>query len=124
MEVEDASRVSNGGGVRLSVPGESLRGKIGPITVQEMAEVVDGSDDSDFVLLRSVHCLPSPCDFLKPLTLDFNVREGRVRWWWDRAAVREEVLRDYQVWNWWGQFLCRVGSSDCNVICEILFHPV
>lgn len=96
MGVEDAPRVSRGGGVRLSVPRKSLPGVIGPITVEEVTEVVDGSDDADFVLLRLVHCLPSPCDFLQPLTLDFIVSDGGV-WWWDRAAMREEILHEYQV---------------------------
>lgn len=96
LEVKDAPCVSKCGGVRLSVPRNSLRCGIGPITAEETAEVVNGHDDSVFVVMQVVHCLPAPCSFKTPLTLDFAVRDGRV-WWWDRAAVREEVLREYPV---------------------------
>lgn len=100
LEVEDAPCMSKGGGVRLLVPGSSLRDGIGPITVEETAELVNGNDDSVLVVMQVVHCLPAPCSFEVPLMLDFVVRDGRV-WWWDRAAVREEVLREYQVRYRW-----------------------
>lgn len=79
--------------------------------------MVKGSDDSVFVLLQAVHCRPAGTTFLKPLTLDVAVRDGRV-WWWDRAAVREEVLREYQVPKHQHRVLavCQfcVGSADAT----------
>ena len=99
LEVEDAPCVSKGGGICLSVPRNSLRCGIGPITVEETAEVVNSDDEFVFVVMQVVHCLPAPCSFKTPLTLDFVVRDGRVSWW-NRAAVRKEVLREYKVRYW------------------------
>jgi len=96
LEVEDAPCSIQGCGVSLAVPRNSLRGGIGPVTVEDTAEVVSSRDGSVLIAMQVVHCLPSPCSFEAPLTLDFVVRDDRVRWW-DRAAVREEVLREYQV---------------------------
>lgn len=95
--------MGKGGGVLVSVPRNAhwafdwgFYHDIGPITVEEAAEVVKGSDDSVCVVLQAVHCRPAGTTFLEPLTLDFAVRDGRVRWW-DRAAVCKDVLREYQV---------------------------
>lgn len=96
LEIKDAPHVSEGGGVRLSIPSQSLGSRIGPITVEEAVEVVDGNDGTVLVLMQLVHCLPDFRRFEEPLTLDFAVRDGRV-WWWNRAAIREQVLREYQV---------------------------
>lgn len=98
MAPGEAPIVRSGRGVHLSVPRRSLPTSIGPITVEETCEVVDGSDDSLFVIMQVVHCLPTPISFPRPLALDFVVRDGNVGWW-DRASVREEILREYQVWK-------------------------
>lgn len=100
LEANSAPCLSRGGGVRLFVPRKSVRDAIGPITVEETAELVNGDDDSMLVVMQAVHCLPTRATFEVPLMLEFIVRDGRV-WWWDRAAVREEVLREYQVRSLW-----------------------
>lgn len=82
--------------MRLSIPSQSRGGRIGPITVEEAIEVMDGNDGTVLVLTQVVHCLPDLRRFEEPLTLDFAVRDGSV-WWWGRAAIRQQVLREYQV---------------------------
>lgn len=98
--IRDCPRVRECRGVRLSIPANGVYLQIGPTTVEETLDVVNGDDRSVYALSQSVHCLPSPCSFDKPLTLDLAVRDGRV-WWWERAAVREEVLGQHQVHRLW-----------------------
>ncbi|CAN0403795.1 unnamed protein product [Ectocarpus sp. 12 AP-2014] len=103
LDSKDTPWVGKGRGVLVSVPRNAhwafdwgFYHDIGPITVEEAAEVVKGSDDSVWVVLQAVHCRPAGTTFLEPLTLDFAVKDGHVRWW-DRAAVRKDVLREYQI---------------------------
>lgn len=104
LEVDHTPHVSECGGVRLSVPPNSLRCGIGPITVEQTAEEVNGNygavreygHDFAFFVMLAVHCLPAPCSFDAPLTLDFVVEDQRTRWWHRRAA-REDALREYKV---------------------------
>ncbi|CAN0440446.1 unnamed protein product [Ectocarpus sp. 12 AP-2014] len=107
MNMKHAPRTTKECGVRLSIPSRKNQGKIGPITVEETTEVVDcnGNDDSAFVLMQVVHCLPAARHFKEPLTLDFVVRDAHVRWW-NKVAVRKEVLREYQI-------LTRQDETDC-----------
>ncbi|CAM9576392.1 unnamed protein product [Scytosiphon promiscuus] len=104
LELGDAPRVIDCGGVRLSVPRGSLRDGIGPITVEQTAELMhsDGGDVHEyahaftFVVVQAVHCLPAGCSFDSPLTLRFVVGDMHVRWW-DRKAAREDTLREYKI---------------------------
>ena len=93
--VEDAPFTFNGHGVRLFSPDESLRENIGPITVKDTAEVVEGSNGSEFVM-QVVHCLPTPCGFVEPLELDFVIGDGDGESS-NRANISEGILREYQV---------------------------
>eukprot|EP00752_Nemacystus_decipiens_P008223 g7353.t1 len=95
LGVADTPSSCGGHGVRLSVPHQSLRGQIGPITVEETAEIVDGRNGSVLVVMQVVHCLPAASGFVKPLMLDFTV--GDDAQWSSTEDARENVLREYQV---------------------------
>ena len=79
-----ASRVDPGPGVleskehgfRLTVPDGSLHGAIGPITVQEFAQVVKCKDDGQDYLIKAVaDCQPSGIEFPEiPLFMDFLLK--------------------------------------------------
>lgn len=64
-------------GFRLTVQDGSLRSPIGPITVQEFAQVVRCEDNGQDYLVKSVvDCRPSGATFLdKPLLMDFRTEE-------------------------------------------------
>lgn len=64
-------------GFRLTVRNGSLDSSIGPIYIQQVAQVVQCQDDGrDYLVKTMVDCRPSGAEFSgRPLLMDFRVQD-------------------------------------------------